>query len=49
MNRVYLRNEPIRDERVFIGTNLFMTKYFGELEPMNPKDLEKPGFLSQLP
>jgi hypothetical protein len=37
MNRVYLRNEPIRDEPVFIGTNLFMAKSFGELEPMKPK------------
>jgi hypothetical protein len=37
MNPVYLRNEPIRDELVFIGTHLFMTKSFGELEPMKPK------------
>ena len=44
MNPVYLRNEPIRDERVFIGMNLFMTKYFGELEPIEPEDLKKPVF-----
>ena len=46
MRRIYLRNEPFRDELVFIGTNLFMTKSFGELEPMNPKTSRNGFFVS---
>jgi hypothetical protein len=46
MNRAYLRNEPIRDELVFIGTHLFMTKCFGERQPMNPKTSRNRFFVS---
>jgi hypothetical protein len=49
MNRVYLRNKPIRDELVFIGTNLFMKKSFWGIRTNEPEDFEKSVFLSQLP